>query len=139
MNQLFKNSENPTVLYSLFFNVPCTTKFNVDGQEGPIYNSSGPSFEVDYDLTLEQSENLFRKIYPSEEYLPKAPDPEEIVFGDDDGKDLDNINLGVLADIISDPVETGTIADENTGVEQGNIVEEEGGNIENATEVKETS
>lgn len=100
------NLTMPVPLYSLFFNIPCSTKdsFKVDNQEGPIYSSCGPFFEVDYDDTLEQSHLLFKKIFPEDEYLPRAPDPEEIILGDDveSGDNLGNINLGVLADIIQD-------------------------------------
>lgn len=154
VDQLFKKSlesgdedNKPTLLYSLYFNIPCSSDYSVDDQEGPIYTCCGPYFEVDYDETLEQSEKLFRKIFPNEEYLPKAPDADEILFGDDDGKDVGNINLGVLANIIQEEegaVETGEIADESTGVVRGgegdNAEGESGGeNIENATEVKESS
>lgn len=31
-----------------------------------------------------QAKRLFRKICPDEEFLPRAPDPDEIVFGDDE-------------------------------------------------------
>lgn len=30
-----------------------------------------------------QAEQIFKKICPGEEFLPRAPDPEEIVFEDD--------------------------------------------------------
>lgn len=30
-----------------------------------------------------QAKNLFTEIYPDEEFLPRAPDPEEIVIEDD--------------------------------------------------------
>lgn len=31
-----------------------------------------------------QARDLFAKLYPIEEFLPRAPDPEEIIFGDDE-------------------------------------------------------
>ena len=29
-------------------------------------------------------------MFPGEEFLPRAPDPEEIIFGEDENKDQDN-------------------------------------------------
>lgn len=43
-------------------------------------------------------------MYPDDEFLPKAPEPEEIVIGDEDAGG-GNINLGALADLIEEGVE----------------------------------
>lgn len=34
-------------------------------------------------IIILQAEQIFKKICPGEEFLPRAPDPEEIVFEDD--------------------------------------------------------
>lgn len=57
--------------------------------------------ELDYDESIRQSRLLYAKMYPDDEFLPKAPEPEEIIIGDDDGSD-GNVNLGVLADLIEE-------------------------------------
>lgn len=47
-----------------------------------------------------QAKNLFSKIYPTEEFLPRAPDPDEIIIGDDND---DNIKLDIqekIADVV---------------------------------------
>lgn len=47
-----------------------------------------------------QAKNLFTKIYPTEEFLPRAPDPDEIIIGDDDSE---NIKLEIqekIADVV---------------------------------------
>lgn len=38
-------------------------------------------------------------MYPEDEFLPKAPEPEEIIIGDEDPAD-GTVNLGVLADLV---------------------------------------
>lgn len=40
-------------------------------------------------------------MYPEDEFLPKAPEPEEIIIGDEDGAD-GTVNLGVLADLVDE-------------------------------------
>lgn len=57
--------------------------------------------ELDYDESIKQSRELYEKMYPDDEFLPKAPEPEEIVIGDEDVGEC-SVNLGVLADLIDD-------------------------------------
>lgn len=61
--------------------------------------------ELDYDESIRQSRLLYAKMYPDDEFLPKAPEPEEIIIGDEDGSD-GNVNLGVLADLIEEKLTT---------------------------------
>lgn len=74
----------------------------VTNQDGPIYSCCGPFMELDYDESIRQSRLLYAKMYPDDEFLPKAPEPEEIVIGDEDDEQgrVGNVNLGVLADLI---------------------------------------
>lgn len=109
VNVLFKETrENedesiPLIIYSAYFNIPSSSESN-SSSEGPIYSCCGPFYELDYDETIKQSQNLYETIYPNEEFLPRAPDPEEIIFGDDkDDEDVNvsKVNLGVLADLLN--------------------------------------
>lgn len=50
-------------------------------------------------------------MYPGDEFLPKAPEPEEIIIGDEDATE-GNVNLGVLADLL-EITEVAEIAQEN--------------------------
>lgn len=68
--------------------------------------------ELDYDESIRQSRDLYAKLYPDDEFLPKAPEPEEIVIGDEDAGE-GNVNLGVLADLIDDGKKTESVEDEN--------------------------
>lgn len=54
--------------------------------------------ELDYDESIAQARKLYEKMYPDDEFLPKAPEPEEII-GDEDPAD-GTVNLGVLADLV---------------------------------------
>jgi Rab proteins geranylgeranyltransferase component A len=61
--------------------------------------------ELDYDESIHQSRLLYAKMYPDDEFLPKAPEPEEIVMPGDEDAGVGNINLGALADLIEEGVE----------------------------------
>lgn len=108
------DDSKPTLLYSLYFNIPCgDTSSSSDSQ---IHYACGPSFEVDYDETIRQSKLLFEKIYPNEDFLPRAPEPEEIIIGEETEGDVGVINLGVLADIIdADKISQAAEAEETAG------------------------
>ena len=52
-----------------------------------IYLCNGPYFELDYDMTIENAKKICGRIYPEEEFLPRAPDPEEIIIGEENPDD----------------------------------------------------
>lgn len=76
--------------------------------------------ELDYDESIKQTKLLYEKMYPGDEFLPKAPEPEEIIIGDEDGTD-ESVNLGALADLVDDSekVESQSVADESSETKNG--------------------
>jgi hypothetical protein len=104
----------PTIIYAAYFEVPSSIKGYdyVQNQNGPIYSCCGPFNELDYDESIRQSRLLYQKLYPEDEFLPKAPEPEEIIIGDEDATES-NINLGVLADLITPETSTNKESDAN--------------------------
>ncbi|KAG5680571.1 hypothetical protein PVAND_010068 [Polypedilum vanderplanki] len=97
-----EDDTKPTILFSTYFEIPSSIKGHdyVSQQNGPIYSCSGAFSELDYDESIRQSRLLYSKMYPNDEFLPKAPEPEEIIIGDDDDDREGNVNLGVLADLV---------------------------------------
>merc|ERR1712098_970388 len=48
----------------------------------------GPQHELDLDLAIRQAKDIFQGLFSDQEFLPRAPDPEEILLGDDkDGQE----------------------------------------------------
>lgn len=45
-----------------------------------IHVAGGPAFALDYDSYIAEAKEMFVKLYPDEEFLPRAPEPEEIVM-----------------------------------------------------------
>ncbi|VVD03468.1 unnamed protein product [Leptidea sinapis] len=72
----------PKCLWSLFFNVKDTST-PVKSTADNVHICCGPDAGLDFDRAVEQAEQIFKSICPGEEFLPRAPDPEEIVFEDD--------------------------------------------------------
>lgn len=65
------------ILWSLDFKIN-TSVFESDN----VYLTSGPHFELDYDVTISRAHETYNKMFPDDPFLPRAPDPEEIILGD---------------------------------------------------------
>ncbi|XP_075235250.1 rab escort protein [Lycorma delicatula] len=75
----------PQLIWSLQFNVPETSVDNLsDDIPDNVHLCSGPDFDIDIDYVVDQAKAIFNKMYPDCEFLPRAPDPEEIVLEDDE-------------------------------------------------------
>lgn len=59
-----------------------------------------PFFELDFDESIQQAKNIFKNIYPEEEFLPRAPDPEEIVI--EGYENRENVDDGFLGDALEE-------------------------------------
>jgi len=49
-----------------------------------LWQAPGPGPELDFDLAIEQARKIYSGMFPEDEFLPRAPDPEEIIFGDEE-------------------------------------------------------
>ena len=63
----------------------------------------GSKVELDFDFHAAQAEKIFRKICPTEEFLPKPPAQEDIIFGDNESSNehattIKEIDLNVQTD-----------------------------------------
>ncbi|RWS31948.1 rab proteins geranylgeranyltransferase component A 2-like protein [Leptotrombidium deliense] len=75
-----ENSEKPKLLWSCYYNqvfVEC----NPDClPHKNMFIVSPPSNELDYDFAISEAKKIFSSMFPNEEFLPRAPDPEEIIL-----------------------------------------------------------
>ena len=75
------------MLWTLDFNITTenfeATKATEPNSNQSLFLTSGPHFELDYDITIENARNLYANMFPEEPFLPRAPDPEEIILGGD--------------------------------------------------------
>merc|ERR1712223_1879614 len=80
VNSLLTDSE--TLLWSMGFDIISRqTDVEKDKCISNIHFCNGPYYELDYDSTIEHAEKICKLIYPEDEFLPRAPDPEEIIIG----------------------------------------------------------
>lgn len=78
-----KEVAKPRVLWSLFFNSPETSSCDL-ASDAPanVFLCSGPDYDLDFEFAVKQAKQIFEKMYPGCEFLPRAPDPEEIIVDD---------------------------------------------------------
>lgn len=89
--EIFENTQENTVstiLYQLYFTIPACVSCN-HGHPSPklprgLHLACSPLLELDYDESIARAQTIFKDIYPEEEFLPRAPDPEQIIIGDEE-------------------------------------------------------
>ncbi|KAL3878640.1 hypothetical protein ACJMK2_030971 [Sinanodonta woodiana] len=83
---LFKETEDddkPKVLWSLYFRQNYTSQVErCASVPENVFLMPGPGPEIDADAPVHVAKDLFHKLYPGEEFLPKAPNPEDIIYID---------------------------------------------------------
>lgn len=112
----------------MYYNIPsCLTCSHSIKYPRNFYATCGPFFELDYDQSVVrvrfrifskmyfsefyckssfiiastiafQAKDLFERFYPTEEFLPRAPDPDEII---DDDKDATEPSPDLVADLLA--------------------------------------
>lgn len=83
--QLFNDTNEDTILWSMYFNIPRCMKcqHSTAKPSANVHIACSPFFELDYDESIRQAKSMFTEIYPDDEFLPRAPDPEEIIIEGD--------------------------------------------------------
>lgn len=83
VEKLFSLNHQP--LYTAYFTLPsCNSCQGKVLSSENMFECCGNFFGLDYDESIENAEVVFKKLYPEEEFLPRAPDPEEIVTENED-------------------------------------------------------
>lgn len=88
--EIFENTQENTVstiLYQLYFTIPTCVSCSHGGPSTlprGLHLACGPLLELDYDESIARAQAIFKDIYPEEEFLPRAPDPEQIIIGDEE-------------------------------------------------------
>lgn len=69
------------IVFSAFFSIPECGQCGRRGEstDRGVHHVCGPYFELDYERSIDEARALFGRLYADEEFLPRAPDPEEIL------------------------------------------------------------
>ena len=81
-----KITDSTVVLYKLFF----TTQMSAEGRnvdpilDKNIIRTTFPTYNAGYSECIEEARKSFNLLFPEEEFLPAAPNPEDIKWPDED-------------------------------------------------------
>merc|ERR1719193_264044 len=98
------------LIYSISWQQEEQTACNCSTTLSNTFLAAGPRHELDLTLAIEAARSVHKKLYPEEDFLPRAPDPEEILIGGEDESDEAKRN-----DTNSKEAESGTEGEENQG------------------------
>ncbi|XP_045309063.1 rab proteins geranylgeranyltransferase component A 2 [Leopardus geoffroyi] len=95
----------PRLLWALYFNMRDSSgvsRSSYNGLPSNVYVCSGPDCGLGNEHAVKQAETLFREIFPSEEFCPPPPNPEDIIFdGDDKQPEVSGTNNIIMAKLDS--------------------------------------
>ncbi|XP_037677952.1 rab proteins geranylgeranyltransferase component A 2 [Choloepus didactylus] len=77
----------PGLLWALYYNMRDSSgisRSSYNGLPSNVYICSGPDCGLGNEHAVKQAETLFHEIFPSEEFCPPPPNPEDIIFDGDD-------------------------------------------------------
>jgi len=89
-SQLFDQSD-AQIIFSSYFTIAAQSSKSPAAEH--IYYTDPPTYELDYDAAIANARDIFGKMFPDADFLPRAPDPEEIVV---DGEDPSALNEHTL-------------------------------------------
>ena len=98
------------LIYSISWHQEEQTTSNCSTTLSNAFIAAGPRHELDLTLAIEAARSVHKKLYPEEDFLPRAPDPEEILIGGEGESDEAKGN-----DTKSKEAESGTEGKENQG------------------------
>ncbi|KAK3099926.1 hypothetical protein FSP39_011899 [Pinctada imbricata] len=79
------SSEKPSILWSLYFTQTfCDNSVPSDSKPDNVIITSGPGVERDLDNTVTEAQGIFENLMPEEEFLPRPPNPEDIIYIDEE-------------------------------------------------------
>ncbi|NWR66155.1 RAE2 geranylgeranyltransferase, partial [Bucorvus abyssinicus] len=79
--------DKPRVLWAVYFNMRDSSgveRNSYDGLPSNVYVCSGPDPALGNDCAVKQAETIFREMFPEEEFCPPAPNPEDIIYDEDE-------------------------------------------------------
>ncbi|NXI73091.1 RAE2 geranylgeranyltransferase, partial [Anseranas semipalmata] len=79
--------EKPRVLWAVYFNMRDSSgidRNSYGGLPSNVYVCSGPDSALGNDCAVKQAETIFHEMFPTEEFCPPPPNPEDIIYDEDE-------------------------------------------------------
>ncbi|XP_025891752.1 rab proteins geranylgeranyltransferase component A 1 isoform X1 [Nothoprocta perdicaria] len=79
--------EKPRVLWAVYFNMRDSSgidRSSYDRLPSNVYVCSGPDSALGNDCAVRQAETIFQEMFPTEEFCPPPPNPEDTVYDEEE-------------------------------------------------------
>ncbi|NXM76731.1 RAE2 geranylgeranyltransferase, partial [Serilophus lunatus] len=79
--------EKPRVLWAVYFNMRDSSgveRSSYDGLPSNVYVCSGPDSALGNDCAVKQAQTIFQEMFPTEEFCPPPPNPEDIIYDEEE-------------------------------------------------------
>ncbi|NXG55837.1 RAE1 geranylgeranyltransferase, partial [Hemiprocne comata] len=79
--------EKPRVLWAVYFNMRDSSGIDrsaYDGLPSNVYVCSGPDSALGNDCAVKQAETIFQDMFPTEDFCPAPPNPEDIIYDEEE-------------------------------------------------------
>lgn len=81
VERIFGNDISESIVWSFYYHQLCGSEYepvDTTGSNG-LHITSPPSNDIDYEHNIKEAELIFSRMCPDQEFLPRAPDPDEII------------------------------------------------------------
>lgn len=89
VERLFCKSEvqslKPQLIWALYYNISFLDEVSSPSLPHNLIVANGPVFDIDYGRCIREANAIFDQMFPNEEFLPKAPDADDIVIEVENG------------------------------------------------------
>ncbi|NXS08385.1 RAE1 geranylgeranyltransferase, partial [Neodrepanis coruscans] len=79
--------EKPRVLWAVYFNMRDSSGVERSSYEGlppNVFVCSGPDSALGNDCAVKQAQTIFQAMFPTEEFCPAPPNPEDVIYDEDE-------------------------------------------------------
>ncbi|XP_035397052.1 rab proteins geranylgeranyltransferase component A 1 [Cygnus atratus] len=79
--------EKPRVFWAVYFNMRDSSGIDRNSYSSlpsNVYVCSGPDSALGNDCAVKQAETIFQEMFPTEEFCPPPPNPEDIIYDEDE-------------------------------------------------------
>uniref|UniRef100_A0A8D0BNK0 Rab proteins geranylgeranyltransferase component A n=1 Tax=Salvator merianae TaxID=96440 RepID=A0A8D0BNK0_SALMN len=104
-NEGVDEGQKPQILWSVYFNMRDSSgidRTSYANLPSNVYVCSGPDSALGNDCAVKQAEAIFHEMFPSEEFCPPPPNPEDIIY-DGDGTQPEDPGFGSSLEAKPDP------------------------------------
>lgn len=78
-------SQKPQLIWALYYNISYVDQMLSSNIPENLFLVNSPVYEIDYEKSIGEAKAIFDRMFPNEDFLPKAPDADDIIIEVENG------------------------------------------------------